>query len=119
MLEPEPVPVVVEAVPPPVPLPAPAPVEDFALSGRLKHSSTEEMWVDVMGVVVNNSGTSYHIANFDLSFYDAAGELICVDAISVSELRDGQERAFRDSIRCSDYVGDAVASWKLQFAGGG
>ncbi len=109
---------VVETAPAPVPVPAPAPAEEFALKGRLKHSSTEETWVDVMGVVINTSGSSYHTANFDLSFYDTAGDLICVDAISVSELRDGQERAFRDSIRCADYAADAVASWKLQFAGG-
>jgi len=72
----------------------------------------------VMGVVVNDSGTDYKVANFDLSFYDTAGDLVCVDAISVSELRDGQERAFRDSIRCSEYEAGTVATWKLQFAGG-
>jgi len=71
-----------------------------------------------MGIVVNNSGSSFAVANFDLSLYDEAGELICVDVISVSELRDGQERAFRDSIRCADYASDAVAGWKLQYAGG-
>jgi len=96
----------------------PADLPDFEIQGRLKHTSTEVGWVDVMGVVVNNSITSYKVANFDLSLYDAAGDLICVDAISVSELRSGQDRAFRDSIRCADYTTDAVATWKLQFAGG-
>ena len=105
-------------VPVPVPEPASAPVEDFVLKGKLKHSHAEEMWVDVMGVVVNNSGSGYHIANFDLSLYDGSGDLICVDAISVSQLRDGQERAFRDSIRCEDYNESLVVNWKLQFAGG-
>jgi hypothetical protein len=95
-----------------------APAEDFKLDGKLKHTRADATWVDVMGVVVNKSGVDYKIANFDLSFYDADGDLICVDAISVSELRDGQERAFRDSIRCADYDPDAVADWKLQFAGG-
>ncbi len=90
----------------------------FELKGRLKHAAAEEGWVDVMGIVVNNSGAAYAVASFDLSLYDNAGELICVDTISVNQLREGQERAFRDAIRCADYVTDGVASWKLQFAGG-
>ncbi len=93
-------------------------VEDFELEGRLKHAAAEDDWVDVMGVVVNNSGASYAVASFDLSLWDGAGELICVDTISVNQLREGQERAFRSAIRCADYVADDVASWKLQFAGG-
>jgi hypothetical protein len=93
-------------------------VADFALEGRLKHDAAEDGWVDVMGVVVNNSGASYTVASFDLSLYDGAGELICVDTISVNQLRERQERAFRGAIRCADYVADEVASWKLQFAGG-
>ena len=98
---------------------APAPeVADFDLQGRLKHVAAEDGWVDVMGVVVNNSGASNGVASFDLSLYDGAGELICVDTISVNQLREGQERAFRGAIRCADYVTDEVASWKLQFAGG-
>jgi hypothetical protein len=91
---------------------------DFELKGRLKHAAAEGDWVDVMGVVVNNSGVSYAVASFDLSLYHAAGDLICVDTISVNQLRDGQERAFRAAIRCADYVADEVESWKLQFAGG-
>jgi hypothetical protein len=93
-------------------------VADFELEGRLKHASAEDAWVDVMGVVVNNSEASYTVASFDLSLYDGAGELICVDTVSVNQLREGQERAFRGAIRCADYVADEVASWKLQFAGG-
>lgn len=91
---------------------------DFELEGQLKHTAAEGSWVDVMGVVVNRSGSDFKVANFDLSSYDANGRLICVDAISVSQLRSGQERAFRDSIRCADYVEENVASWKLQFSGG-
>ncbi len=108
------------AVPAPAPpaAPEPTPIEEFELKGRLKHAAAEDDWVDVMGIVVNNSGSSFAVANFDLSLYDEAGELICVDVISVSELRDGQERAFRDSIRCADYAPNAVAGWKLQYAGG-
>ena len=93
-------------------------VVDFELEGRLKHAAAEDGWVDVMGVVTNNSGASYTVASFDLSLYDGEGELICVDTISVNQLREGQERAFRGAIRCADYVADEVASWKLQFAGG-
>jgi hypothetical protein len=93
-------------------------IVDFELEGRLKHAAAEEGWVDVMGVVANNSGASYAVASFDLSLYDADGELICVDTISVNQLREGQERAFRGAIRCADYVAADVASWKLQFAGG-
>jgi hypothetical protein len=91
---------------------------DFELKGRLKLAAAEGDWVDVMGVVVNNSGASYAAASFDLSLYDGAGELICVDTISVNQLREGQERAFRGAVRCADYDADEVASWKLQFAGG-
>jgi len=95
-----------------------AEILEFELKGRLKHAPAEGGWVDVMGVVVNNSGLSYAVASFDLSFYDAARELVCVDTISVNQLRAGQERAFRGAIRCADYVADQIASWKLQFAGG-
>ena len=89
----------------------------FFLQGRLKHTAAEDGWVDVMGVVVNNSGDAFSVASFDLSLYDGSGELVCVDTISVNQLRDGQERAFRSAIRCADYDAAAVASWKLQFAG--
>lgn len=92
--------------------------ETFVLSGRLKHTAAEDGWVDVMGVVVNRSGEGYAVASFDLSLWNAAGELICVDTISINRLSDGQQRAFRAALRCPDYDGDAVASWKLQFAGG-
>ncbi len=111
---------VAAAAPAPAPPATPEPTQsdEFELKGRLKHAAAEDDWVDVMGIVVNNSGSSYTVATFDLSLYDAAGELICVDAISVSELRDGQERAFRDSIRCADYAPDAVVSWRIQYAGG-
>jgi hypothetical protein len=91
---------------------------NFELKGRLKHTAAEGDWVDVMGVVVNNSGVSHKVASFDLSLYDGDGELICVDTISVNQLRAGQERAFRGSIRCADYDPAAVVGWKLQFAGG-
>jgi hypothetical protein len=93
-------------------------VEDFKLEGRLKHAMAEDGWVDIMGVVANNSGASYTVASFDISLYDGAGDLICVDTVSVNQLREGQERAFRGAIRCTDYVADEVASWKLQFSGG-
>jgi hypothetical protein len=95
----------------------PAPPAAFRLKGKLKHAAAEDGWVDVMGVVVNDSGQTYAVASFDLSLYDGSGDLICVDTISVNQLRDGQERAFRSAIRCPDYDAAAVASWKLQFAG--
>ena len=91
---------------------------DLELKGRLKHSAAEDDWVDVMGVVINTSGASFAVASFDLSLYDGDGQLICVDTVSVNHLKQGQERAFRGSIRCADYVAEGVASWKLQFAGG-
>jgi hypothetical protein len=96
----------------------PVEVADFRLEGKLKHAAAEDGWVDVMGVVANDSGASYAVASFDISLWDSAGELICVDTISVNQLREGQERAFRGAIRCADYASDDVASWKLQFAGG-
>jgi len=92
--------------------------DEFELSGRLKHAAAEDGWVDVMGVVVNNSGEPYTVASFDLSLYNELGEMICVDTILVNQLKVGQERAFRSAIRCADYAADEVASWKLQFAGG-
>ena len=46
------------------------------------------------------------------------GALICVDTISVNVLKAGQERAFRDAIRCPGYAREAVAETRLQFAGG-
>jgi hypothetical protein len=95
-----------------------AELAEFELQGKLKHTAAEDNWVDVMGVVVNNSGAAYAVASFDLSLYDGTGQLICVDTISVNHLRVGQERAFRGAIRCADYVPEDVASWKLQFAGG-
>jgi len=98
-------------------VPRPEPRTDFMLKGRLKHTAAEDGWVDVMGVVVNNSGTAYIVASFDVSLYDGSGELMCVDTISVNQLRDGQERAFRSAIRCADYDAEAVAGWKIQFAG--
>jgi hypothetical protein len=98
---------------------APDPVTpDFALKGPLKHSASQAEWVDVMGIVVNRSGTGYAVASFDLSLYDAAGDLICVDTVSVNQLMMGQERAFRASLRCADYNETPIDSWKLQFAGG-
>ncbi len=93
-------------------------VAEFELEGRLKHAAAEDGWVDVMGVVANNSGATYAVASFDLSLYDTAGDLICVDTISVNQLREGQERAFRVAIRCADYAAEDIVSWKLQFAGG-
>jgi hypothetical protein len=104
--------------PEPAPEEPPAEVADFELEGRLKHAAAEDGWVDIMGVVANNSGASYTVASFDISLYDGAGELICVDTVSVNQLREGQERAFRGAIRCADYGSAEVASWKLQFAGG-
>lgn len=91
---------------------------DFFLEGILQHRAFGDDWVDVMGVVVNNTEGAYVLATFDLSFYDEGGHLICVDTISVSVLKDGQHRAFRDSIQCPDYRSDAVARTELQFAGG-
>ena len=96
---------------------APETATGFALKGRLKHAAADNEWVDIMGIVVNNSGETYTVASFDLSLYDAAGDLICVDTISINQLRDGQERAFRSAIRCADYDPEAVADWKIQFAG--
>ncbi len=93
-------------------------VEDFAVRGDIVHMKAADAWVDVMGVVANNSGQGYKLASFDLSFYDASHDLICVDTISVSVLKDGQERAFRDSIQCPGYVASQVARTEMQFAGG-
>jgi len=123
---PDPVPVAAAAVvaasraaPPeaePVPA-APAP-PDFELVGALSREPADQPWVDVMGVVANHTGTGYKLATFDLSFFAADGSLICVDTISISILKTGQERAFRDSIRCPGYFAEKVAETQLQFAGG-
>ena len=91
---------------------------DFGLVGALSHEAAGQPWVDVMGVVANHTATGYKLATFDLSFFAADGSLICVDTISVSVLKTGQERAFRDAIRCPGYDHDEVAEIRLQFAGG-
>jgi hypothetical protein len=106
------------AAPPPAPEPSVVAAPDFELVGTLSHAAADSTWVDVMGVVANHTATGYKLATFDLSFFSADGALICVDTISVSVLKAGQERAFRDSIRCPGYAAEDVAEIRLQFAGG-
>lgn len=115
--------VVVAAAAPSIPpsteaVPAPAAAVDFEVIGAISHEPADQTWVDVMGVVANHTDTGYKLATFDLSFFDADGGLICVDTISVSVLKTGQERAFRDAIRCPGYDSDEVSETRLQFAGG-
>lgn len=118
---------IVAAIPPapaasvvaqPTPAPTAAPQPDFEVVGTVRHEAADDTWVDLMGVVANRSGTGYRLATFDAGLYDDNGALICVDTISVSVLKSGQERAFRDAIRCPGYRPDAVAEIRLQFAGG-
>ena len=104
------------AVPTPEPVVVATP--DFEIVGAISHEAADQTWVDVMGVVANHTDTGYKLATFNLSLYDADGALICVDTISVSVLKAGQERAFRDAIRCTGYVAEMVAETRLQFAGG-
>jgi hypothetical protein len=95
-----------------------ADVPGFTLEGSLRHEAFADDWVDVMGVVVNNTSDDLKLATFDLSLWDDTGRLICVDTISVTILKSGQHRAFRDSIRCPGYASTTVARTELQFAGG-
>jgi hypothetical protein len=124
MQTPDPVPAAAAAVvaasqvSPPEPEPAAPAPPDFELIGALLREPADQPWVDVMGVIANHTETGYRLATFDLSFFAADGSLVCVDTISVSILKTGQERAFRDSIRCPDYVAEKVAETRLQFAGG-
>lgn len=104
--------------PAPAPEPAPAAVPEFQVIGEIAHEAADRTWVDVMGVVANHTTASYRVATFDLSFFSADGALICVDTISVNVLKTGQERAFRDAVRCPGYAAGAVAETRLQFAGG-
>jgi len=104
--------------PPPASVPATIVETDFELVGAMTHSAADEIWVDVMGTIVNHTDTSYKTATFDLSMYSDDGLLICVDTISVSIFKPGQERAFRDSIRCVGYEAAEIAEVRLQFAGG-
>jgi len=97
---------------------APAATADFPVIGAIAHEAADPTWVDVMGVVANHTTTGYKLATFDLSFFSADGSLICIDTISVSVLKAGQERAFRDAIRCPGYSPDAVVETRLQFSGG-
>jgi hypothetical protein len=94
------------------------PAADFEVIGAISHEAADRTWVDVMGVVANHTDISYRLATFDVAFFSRGGELICVDTISVSVLKAGQERAFRDAVRCPDYEPGAVARVELQFAGG-
>ena len=91
---------------------------DFELLGAMTHSAADEIWVDVMGTIVNHTNTRYKTATFDLSLYSDDGLLICVDTILVSIFKPGQERAFRDSIRCVGYDAAEIAEVRLHFAGG-
>ncbi len=84
----------------------------------MTHSAADETWVDVMGTIVNRTETSYKTATFDLSLYSDDGLLICVDTIAVNIFKPGQQRAFRDSIRCVGYEAAEIAEVRLQFAGG-
>ncbi len=109
------------ALPQEDPLPARTDValtEGFQLRGNLEHHVAVDGWIDVMGVVTNNTGSDYRLATFDLAFFDETGDLICVDTISVTQLKGGRSRAFRDSMECPEYEADSVASSELQFAGG-
>lgn len=99
-------------------LETPGPPPDYEVIGSISHQRADATWVDVMGVVANHTSIDYRLASFDLSLYDADGRLICVDTVSVSVLKAGQRRAFRDAIRCPDYDPDTVARVELQFAGG-
>jgi len=90
----------------------------LGLEGILKHSPAGDGWVDVMGVVVNPTADSYRLATFDVAFFNASDELICVDTISVGQLQVGRTRAFRDSMRCPDYTTESVARVSFEFAGG-
>lgn len=125
--DPAPVPVAAAAVvaaaaannpPPPAPEAVVSAPSDFEVIGAISHTAADQTWVDVMGVVANHTDTGYKLATFDLSFFGSDGALICVDTISVSVLKPGQERAFRDSIRCPGYTQEVVAETRLQFSGG-
>jgi hypothetical protein len=104
--------------PPSDPVPTTNVETDFELVGAMTHSAADEIWVDVMGSIVNHTDTRYKTATFDLSLYGNEGELICVDTILVSIFKPGQERAFRDSIRCPGYEAAEIAEVRLHFAGG-
>jgi len=98
--------------------PVKAEVPGFTLQGSILHEAFGDDWVDVMGVVVNNTNDDLKLATFDLSMWDDVGRLICIDTISVTILKRGQHRAFRDSIRCPGYTSEKVERTELQFAGG-
>jgi hypothetical protein len=100
------------------PAPGTVPASDYEVVGAVGHEAADATWVDVTGVVANHTSTSHRLATFDVSLYRADGSLICVDTISVSVLKAGQERAFRDAIRCPGYDHEQVARVELQFAGG-
>lgn len=101
------------------PAPATEPAPEYEVIGAISHQAADATWVDVMGVVANHTPTSHRLATFDVGLHRADGSLICVDTISVSVLKAGQERAFRDAIRCyPGYDHDEVARVELQFAGG-
>jgi len=91
---------------------------DFRLEGELKYSQTIPPWVDVMGLVRNNSGTAYRLAAFDLSLYDLKGDLLCAGTVSIGVLKAGQAHAFRDSIKCPDVDPGEISGYRFQFSGG-
>lgn len=105
-------------LPAPAAKPTAAPLPDFELVGELALDAADDTWVDVMGVVANHSAINYRLAAFDVAVVATDGSLVCVDTISVSVLKGGQERAFRDAIRCPGYEPAAVADIRFEFAGG-
>jgi len=50
---------------------------------------------ECIGEVTNNSGTSYSIAMFKLSFYDKGGKLLDVVDVMINNFATGQTKSFK------------------------
>jgi len=92
-------------------------VEDFEIVGDLKISPSVGNLVKVMGLLRNNSGKSYSLANFDLSLFKGE-ELLCVGTVTIRELKRSQERGFSELVDCPGYSSAGANTFKFQFAGG-
>ncbi len=86
----------------------------FAYS-NVSFGSSVSGFIDAIGEMVNKSGTSYTLANFMVSVYDASDRLIGTGYVMISNFANGQTKSFNGVIE-GDY--SRVKKYKIQFENG-
>ncbi len=74
--------------------------------------TVNDLGTEFIGEVTNNSGTSYTMASFKLSVYDADEKLLDVVDIVINNFEDGQTRSF-NGISMKQI--SEISRFKLQF----